>query len=97
MAEAAARPAVWKNMAGRETPASLRENCGHCRRRNWYGIIFELEMAIRADAETAVIMGRFDRMLTDTLLAMAFYRSLQWQVPWPGPRGGHGHASCRLG
>lgn len=36
---------------------------------------FELEMAIRAGAETAAVMGRFDRMLTDTLLVMASYRS----------------------
>lgn len=36
---------------------------------------FELEMAIRAGADTAALMGRFGRTLTDTLVAMATYRS----------------------
>lgn len=34
----------------------------------------ELEMAIRAGADTAVLLGRFSRALTDTLVAMATYR-----------------------
>lgn len=34
----------------------------------------ELEMAIRAGADTAVLLGRFSRVLTDTLVAMATYR-----------------------
>lgn len=36
---------------------------------------FELEMAIRAGADTAALLGRFSRTLTDTLVAMATYRS----------------------
>lgn len=34
----------------------------------------DLEMAIRAGADTAVLLGRFSRALTDTLVAMATYR-----------------------
>ena len=36
---------------------------------------FELEMGIRAGADTAALLGRFSRTLTDTLVAMATYRS----------------------
>lgn len=36
---------------------------------------FELEMAIRAGADTTALLGRFSRMLTDTLVAMSTYRS----------------------
>ena len=32
-------------------------------------------MAIRAGADTAALLGRFSRTLTDTLVAMATYRS----------------------